>query len=46
MFSLYVSICAKKIDHLNFHTRDSQTRAFWYVVNSQNNTELFDMYMS
>jgi hypothetical protein len=40
-FSLYVPICVKKIDHLNLHTRDSQTRAIWCVVNCQNNTELF-----
>jgi hypothetical protein len=28
MFSLYVSICVKKINHLSLHTRDSQTTAF------------------
>jgi hypothetical protein len=39
MFGLYVLTGAKKIDHLNFHTRDSQTRAFW-CVNSKNNPEL------
>jgi hypothetical protein len=40
MFSLYVSICVKKIDHLNLHTSDSQTSAFRCVVNCQNNTEI------
>ena len=40
MFSLYVSICMKKTDHLNLHIRDSQTTAFW-CVNSHNNPELF-----
>ena len=41
MFSLYLSIWVKKIDHLKLHTRDSKTRAFRCLVNSQNNPELF-----